>query len=106
MTKEVRFTVEVIEAFEFREGTITYKAASIVAAMEGCHMKDIVAALRAMDHTNSPGSIPNPPRWVAHFAGLESEASGKAMKPWIRILNCGRVVPDRQTFRDLLARQV
>jgi len=97
------FTIRVIGSFSGREGTITHKAASIVAAMEGCPMNDIVAALTSMDHTNSPTSKPNPPRWITHFAGLESKASGKATEPWIEILSGANVVDDKQIFRKLLA---
>ncbi len=100
--KAAKFTVRVIDTFDLREGTITFKAACIVRAMEGCPMPDIVAALSSMDHTNSPGSKPNPPRWITQFAGLESEASGKAMKPWIRIVNGGEEIQDRRRFRELL----
>ena len=101
--KEARFTVKVIGPFNFRENSLTFKAACIVRAMAGCPMMDIVAALASMDHTNSPGTNPDPPRWITHFAGLESEASGKMIDPWIQILNDGDVILDRRQFRELLA---
>ncbi len=66
-------------------------------------MKDIVRALRSMDSTNSPGSKADPPRWITHFAGLESKASGKAMEPFIQIVDDGQVVRDKRRFRELLA---
>jgi len=100
--KEAKSTVRVVGSFDFKDGNINFKAASIVKAMEGCPMKDIVAALRSMDHTNSPGSTPNPPRWITQFAGLESEASGKAMKPWIQIVNDGQIIRDKRLFRELM----
>ena len=103
--KESTFSIRVIAPFEFKRGSITSKAASIVKAMEGCPMTDIVAALRSLDHANSPGSPPNPPRWITQLAGLESEASGKALEPWIQIVGNGQVISDKQRFRELLKRQ-
>ncbi|MEJ2273602.1 MAG: hypothetical protein P8Y01_03400 [Woeseiaceae bacterium] len=100
--KEAKFTVRVVGSFDLKEGNINFKAANIVKAMEGCPMRDIVAALRSMDQTNSPASTPNPSRWITQFAGLESEAAGKAMEPWIQIVNDGQIVQDKRLFRELL----
>lgn len=100
--KSTIFTIEVIGTFNFKPPAINFKAASIVSAMEGCPIKDIVAALRSMDLANSPGSPPSPARWITQFAGLESKESGKAMEPWIRILNSGQTISDKKVFRGLL----
>jgi hypothetical protein len=67
-------------------------------------MADIVAALNSMDHTNSPNSVPNPPRWITQFAGLESKSSGKAMDAWIAIESNGKRLDDKKLFQELLNR--
>ena len=101
--KPAPFTIKVVGDFPRRTGTITHKAATIVAAMEGCPMADIIAALTSMDQITSPDSAPNSPRWVSHFAGLESKASGKAMAPWLEIVSDGAIVEGKQFSRQLLA---
>jgi hypothetical protein len=100
--KPAAFTVRKIGEYQGKPGTIISKAAGIVSAMEGCPMKDIIAALTSMDHTNSPNSKPNPPRWVTQFAGLESEAANKSMEPWIEIVLDGRSILDKAEFRAAL----
>ena len=96
------FTIHVVAPNPFREGTISWRAGQIVIALEGCAVLSIVDALTAFTRDATPKGTGDPPRWLTHFAGLESDESGKALSPWIEIVHEGRSVKSTASFRELL----
>lgn len=97
------FTIRIIGPNPFRPETISWRAAQIAAAMEGCAVAAIIAALAAFTKDVTPKGDGDPARWLTQFAGLESEASGKAMDAWIEIVYHGDVVRSTASFRELVA---
>jgi hypothetical protein len=95
-------SIRIVGPNPFKEGTISWRAGRIVAALEGCAVRAIVAALAAFTRDVTPKRTGDPARWLTHFAGLESEESGKALKPWIEIVHEGEPVRTTASFRDLL----
>jgi hypothetical protein len=59
-------------------------------------------ALTAFTRDTTPKGTGDPARWLTHFAGLESDASGKAIRPWIEIINDGAPNKSTASFRELL----
>lgn len=100
--KEASFTIRVIRRNPHREGTITWRVGELVTAMAGCDVRTIVAALEALERDTTEKGIGNPARWLTHFAGLESQMSGKQMAPWIEISHNGKEVSSVARFRALL----
>lgn len=95
------FTVRVTSRFQHREGSQTWRAALIVTGMDGCDVGEIVQALAAFERTRAKG-VQDPARWLTHFAGLESEVSGKSMNPWIELIYKGEPLTSTQHFRQIL----
>jgi hypothetical protein len=100
-----KFTIRVLEPNPFKEGTISWRAGRIVIALEGCAVPSIVDALKAFTRDATPKGTGDPARWLTHFAGLESDESGKALRPWIEILHDGESVRSTAEFRKLLRDQ-
>jgi len=96
------FTIRVSGPNPFSEQTQRWRAGQIVAAMSGCRVESIICALTAYERDDTPKGVGNPSRWLAHFAGLESETSGKALAPWIEIVHAGEVVTSLPSYRELL----
>jgi hypothetical protein len=80
-----------------------WRAAQLVTAMDGCTCESIVCALTALEIGCPPHKLGNPARWLTHFAGLESDESGKAMSAWISILYGEEPVRSTGSFREILA---
>lgn len=99
--KEAEFTIKIIGDYSYRRGTDTWRAARIVEAMEGCPIPKIIEALTAMEACRTVG-VADPARWITHFAGLESEQSGKASTGWIDIVNVGVRVLSTADYRSVL----
>jgi hypothetical protein len=70
--------------------------------MAGCAVPSIVSALAALERDTTPKGVADPARWLSHFAGLESDESGKALAPWIEILHNAEPVKAVAIFRELL----
>jgi hypothetical protein len=98
------FSIRVRSANPHQVGSITWRAGRLVEAMQGCDVHAIVAALTALERDTTPKGISDPARWLTHFAGLESDESGKALQPWIEIYHAGQVVKTTAEFRDILRR--
>jgi hypothetical protein len=96
------FTIRVTGPNPFREDSQSWRAGQIVAAMSGCRVESIVCALTAYERDDTPKGVGDPARWLSHFAGLESESSGKALSPWIEIVHVGEVVRSLSSYRELL----
>ena len=96
------FTIRVVGANPFEEGTLSWRAGQIAAAMEGCCVRSIVTALDAFTRDVTPQGKGDPARWLTQFAGLESEGSGKALRAWIEIWHEGKSVSSTASFRELL----
>ena len=96
------FTIRVVGPNPFREGSISWRAGRIVIALEGCAVSAIVDALMAFTRDATPKESGDPARWLTHFAGLESDESGKALRPWIEIVHEGEPVRSTASFRELL----
>lgn len=58
-----------------------WRAGQLVIAMEGCRVENIIRALAALEEDVGDAGKRTPAHWLTHFSGLESEASGKKMKP-------------------------
>jgi hypothetical protein len=97
------FVIRVLDAPAFQHGSMRWRAAQIVAAMDGCTCRSVIAALTALEQGCPPFKVGDPARWLTHFAGLESEASGKAMAAWIEILHDGKPVRSKESYREILA---
>ena len=69
--------------------------------MEGCGVEKIVSALTAIETDTGNTGKGDPARWLTHFAGLESEPSGKSIEAWIEIIHNGSPVLDTAAFREL-----
>jgi hypothetical protein len=95
------FTIRVIGSNPHRVATQSWRAGQIVAAMAGCRVESIVCALRAYERDNTPKGIGDPARWLSHFAGLESDDSGKGTAAWIEIVHAGEAVKSL-SYRELL----
>jgi hypothetical protein len=100
--KTPKFTIRVEEPNPFREGTVIWRAGQIVIALRDCAVPSIVDALKAFTRDATPKGTGDPARWLTHFAGLESDRSGKARRPWIAILHNGESVRSTAEFRNLL----
>lgn len=96
------FTVRVLSANPHKVGTITWRVGQVVVAMAGCAVPSIVSALAALERDTTPKGVSDPARWLSHFAGLESDESGKGMTPWIEILNDAQAVTSVASYRELL----
>ena len=96
------FTIQVVGPNPFKEGSISWRAGRIVVALEGCAVPSIVDALTAFTRDTTPKGTGDPARWLTHFAGLESDQSGKALKAWIEIVHEGELVRSTASFRELL----
>lgn len=103
---EANFTIRVIGRNPHREGTNTWRAGELVTAMAGCDVRSIVAALEALERDTTDKGIRNPARWLTHFAGLESQMSGKQRAPWIEIVHDGTKVSSTARYGELLGREV
>jgi hypothetical protein len=103
--KEANFTIRVTRRNPHREGTITWRVGELVTAMAGCDIHSILAAIEALERDTTEKGVGNPARWLTHFAGLESQSSGKHMEPWIEIAIDGMKVPSTAHFRQLLEGQ-
>ena len=100
--KTAGFTIRVVAQNPHREGTMAWRAGQLVTAMEGCNVPSIVEALTALERDAGPAGVGDPPRWLTHFAGLESEESGKHIKAWIEVIHGGEPVRSVAAFRELL----
>lgn len=80
-----------------------WRAAQLVSAMDGCTCESVICALTALEKGRAPFKVGDPARWLSHFSGFESEASGKAMTPWIEILHGGIRVTSKESYREVLA---
>jgi hypothetical protein len=100
--QSANFSIRVLESNSHHEGSITWRAGRLVAAMEGCDVHAIIAALASLERDTTPKGIADPARWLSHFAGLESPDSGKALQPWIEIVHAGQVVKSSAAFRELV----
>lgn len=98
-----QFTVRVTNRNPHREGSIAWRAGQLVVAMQGCGIREIVSALAALERDTTRRGIGDPPRWLTHFAGLESAASGKQIEPWIEVVNNGTILRTVAEFRKLVA---
>jgi len=96
------FTIRVIRPNPHREKTTIWRAGQIITGMEGCQVENIVRALTAFEEDTSDVGMGDPARWLTHFAGLESEESGKHMESWIEIVHVGEVLRSTESYRDLL----
>jgi len=96
------FTIRLTRANPHRENSTAWRAGRLVAAMEGCSVPSIIAALTALERETTPKGVSDSGRWLTHFAGLESLASGKRIEPWIEVLYAGDVVRSRAAYRVLL----
>src|SRR5688572_21310018 len=103
--KYAQFTVRLIKANPHRERSNAWRAGQIVTGMEGCHVGNIIRALTVFEEDTSDVGVGDPARWLTHFAGLESQASGKKIDPWIEIVNGNDVICDVNTYRSLLRRK-
>jgi hypothetical protein len=96
------FTVRVLGANPHKVGTITWRVGQVVTAMAGCAVSSIVSALAALERDTTPKGVADPARWLSHFAGLESDESGKGLVPWIEILHNAEPVKSVASYRELL----
>lgn len=96
------FSIRIVGPNPFRESTISWRAGRIVIALEGCAVPSIVDALTAFERDVTPKGVGDPARWLTHFAGLESDESGKALRPWIEIVHDGETVRNKALFRERL----
>jgi hypothetical protein len=97
------FIVRVLGEHAFRPKSMRWRAAELVAAMDGCTCESVICALTALEIGCPPFKVGKPARWLTHFAGLESVASGKAMKPWIEIIHNGLPVSTKTSFWAIVA---
>ena len=97
------FSIRVVANNPHRIGSITWRAGQLVAAMEGCRIAAIVAALASLERDTTLAGKGDPARWLTHFAGLESAESGKAMRPWIELVHDGRAIESTTAFRRILS---
>lgn len=96
------FTIEIVSENPFKSGTIAWRAGQIAIALEGCSVCAIVDALSAFTRDATPTGRGDPARWLTHFAGLESDESGKACSAWIRITHAGELVSSTKSYRELI----
>lgn len=76
-----------------------------MTAMAGCAVPSIVEAIASLERDTTPKGRGDPARWLSHFAGLESEGSGKHITPWIEIIHESLPVKSLGSFRELLRGQ-
>jgi len=100
--KEAEFTVHVLSQNPHKKKSMRWRAGQVISALEGCRIDNIILALRALESDTGDAGVGDPARWLTHFAGLESEESGKYMKPWIEIVYKGDRILSREEFRSLL----
>lgn len=105
--KRAGFTIRTIASNPFHlkgngRPTVIFRAAAVVAGMEGCDVCSIIDALTAIERDTSTAGHSDPARWLTHFAGLESAASGKKIEPWIAIECQGSPVKSTREYRKLL----
>ena len=103
--KSDNFTIRVIADNPHSKRTLIWRVGQVVTGMEGCSVENIVRTLTALEMDTGNTGKGDPARWLAHFAGLESEQSGKNIEAWIEIIHNGSPVRDTAEFRGLFRSQ-
>ena len=102
--KRAKFTIQLIQPNPHRADTMAWRAGQLATAMVGCSVNSIIKALTALERDTDNTGVGDPARWLTHFAGLESKASGKGIEAWLEIVSGDNVVATLQEFKELITR--
>lgn len=81
----------------------TDRAAHLIQSLEGCPLELILQTVAKFDFYNSPETKSRSARrWIRHFGGFESGASGKGMAPIIQIVRDDDVVKKREILNSTM----